>query len=190
MNYQHPLSARVKSLWRNFEQSQAKDRAQLNLTIQRALETADAAWNKSPGRMSLSQQNEIKAKIVKSVKSPFFHKARAKWDDMLVKANLKVEYWQPTDDDMRRIHNALGDDDETDEEDDPVVPQVPHAQTQSPSLQPVAPSFSTSSRTTNFSSSSYAIVNPSEFNSEEEDDLAFQVPYPVVSFPFLSPLLS
>ncbi|KAF8810937.1 hypothetical protein BYT27DRAFT_7185231 [Phlegmacium glaucopus] len=189
MNFQNPTltpataSARVRAIWRQFEMSQAKDRAQLDISVQKALEKAEAAWNKSPinGRMSRNQHNVTKVRLVKSIKTSYFEKARAKWDEKLELAGLKVEHWTDlTEDEKRRITNALGADDESDEDVVVVVSELPQASvtqpTQTSYFQPLAPSFSTSSRATNLSSSSYAFVNPSEFNSEEED-FEFETPF-------------
>ena len=194
MNFQNPpytpaaASQRIRILWQKFELSQAKDRAQLDSTIQAALEKAEAEWNKSPINIRISriQRNATKAKIAKRIKAPYFDAARAKWHEMLEPLGLKPDYWTDlTEDEKRRITNTLGAEDESDE--DAVVPEVPSAPTAQPPqphfFQPLAPSFSTSSRATNLSSSSYAFVNPSEFNSEEED-FEYEIPIsnPVVSF--------
>ena len=194
MNFQNssytPAAAnqRIRTLWRKFELSQAKNRAQLDITIQAALEKAEAEWNKSPNstRISRIQRNATKAQIAKKIKAPYFDEARAKWLKMLEPLGLKPDYWTDlSEDEMRRITNTLGAEDESDE--DAVVPEMsPPAPIVTPSqthfFQPLAPSFSTSSRATNLSSSSYAFVNPSEFNSEEED-FEFEIPFsnPVVS---------
>ena len=194
MNFQNPTltpataSAQVRTLWRHFEQSQVKDRAQLDIAVQTALDKAEAAWNKSPitGRMSRIQHNATKVRLARAIKTSYFDKARAKWDEKLERAGLKVEYWTNlTEDEKRRITNTLGADEESDEE-VVVVQELPQASipqpTQTPYFQPLAHSFSTSSRTTNLSSSSYAFVNPSEFNSEDED-FEFETTFsnPVVS---------
>lgn len=194
MNFQNPTftpaaaSQRIRILWQKFELSQAKDRAQLDLTIQAALEQAEAEWNKSPINIRISkiQRNATKVKIAKRIKGPYFDAARAKWHGMLEPLGLKPDYWTDlTEDEKRRITNTLGAEDESDE--DAVVPELPPAPVvqppQSHFFQPLAPSFSTSSRATNLSSSSYALVNPSEFNSEEED-FEYEIPIsnPVVSF--------
>ena len=205
MNFQNPpytpaaASQRIRSLWRKFELSQTKDRAQLDSIVQAALEKADEEWFKSPinVRMSKIQRNANKAKIAKKIKAPYFDAARAKWHGMLEPLGLKPDYWTDlTEDEKRRITNALGAEDESDE--DVVVPELPPPPPPQPPIvqqpppqsshfyQPLAPSFSTSSRATNLSSSSYAFVNPSEFNSEEED-FEFEIPFsnPVVSSPSL-----
>lgn len=194
MNYHNPAytpagaNMRIRTLWRTFEQSQVKDRAQLDITIRVALEEAEAEWNKFPStnRLSGIQRNATKAKIAKKIKVPYFDAARNKWNEMLEPLGLKSDYWTDlTEDEMRRITNILGAEDESDE--DFVVAEIPPAPivqpTQSHFFQPVAPSFSTSSRATNLSSSSYALVNPSEFNSEEED-FEYEIPFsnPVVSY--------
>ena len=200
MNFQNPpytpaaASQRIRSLWRKFELSQTKDRAQLDSIVQAALEKADEEWFKSPinVRMSKIQRNANKAKIAKKIKAPYFDAARAKWHGMLEPLGLKPDYWTDlTEDEKRRITNALGAEDESDE--DVVIPELPTPPPPQPPIvqpppqsshfyQPLAPSFSTSSRATNLSSSSYAFVNPSEFNSEEED-FEFEIPFsnPVVS---------
>jgi hypothetical protein len=199
MNFQNPshipagASQRIRTLWKKFELLQAKDRAQLDTTVQAAIEKAEAEWNKFPNsnRISRIQRNATKAQIAKKIKAPYFDEARAKWHEMLEHFGLKSDYWTDlTDDEMRRITNTLCAEDESDE--DAVVPELPPpivhpTQPSQPSqpthfFQPLAPSFSTSSRATNLSSSSYAFVNPSEFNSEEED-FEFEVPFsnPVVS---------
>jgi hypothetical protein len=196
MNFQNssytPATAnqRIRTLWRKFELLQAKGRTQLDLTIQAALEKTEADWNKFPNsnRMSRIQRNANKAQIAKKIKAPYFDEARAKWHDMLEPLGLKPDYWTDlTDDEKRRITNTLGAEDESDEEavvselPPPIVqPTQPTHFFQPPSL---APSFSTSSRATNLSSSSYAFVNPSEFNSEEED-FEYEVP---ISNPVVSP---
>lgn len=200
MNFQNPTltpataSMRIRALWRSFELSQAKDRAQLDLTVQAALEKAEAEWNKTPNtdRMSRIRHNATKAKIVKTIKTPYFEKARAMWHQKLESLGLQADYWTDlTEDEKRRITNTLGADDESDEE-LVVVSELPPAPivqpTQSTFFQPVAPSFSTSSRATNLSSSSYAFINPSEFNSEDED-FEFEIPSsnPVVSLSCLQP---
>ena len=194
MNFQNPpltpaiASMRIRRLWQDFELSQAKDRAQLELTVQAALKKAEAEWNKTPNveRMSRIRHHETKAKIVKTIKSPYFEKARALWHQKLESLRLKADYWTDlTESEKRRITNILGAEDESDEE-AVVVPDLPPApiiqSAQTPFFQPVAPSFSTSSRATNLSSSSYALVNPSEFNSEDED-FEYEIPFsnPVVS---------
>lgn len=195
MNFQNPTltpataSARVRTLWRSFEQSQVKDRTQLDATVLGALQKAEAEWNKAPNnvRMSRIEHNATKAKLARAIKTSYFDKARAKWHEKLECVGLKAEFWTDvTEDEMRRITHTLGADDESDE-DVVVVPEPPPAPTpaqptQSHFFQPMAPSFSTSSRGTNLSSSSYAFVNPSEFNSEEED-FEFEIPLsnPVVS---------
>ena len=193
MNFQNPAytpagaNMRIRTLWGTFELSQRKNRAQLDIIIQAALEKAEAEWNKSPttNRMSRIQRNATKAKIAKKIKAPYFENAREKWHGLLEPLGLKPNYWTDlTEDEMRRIANTLGAEDESDE--DAVVTDLPPAPivqpTQSHFFQPMAPSFSTSSRATNLSSSSYAFVNPSEFNSEEED-FEFEIPFsnPVVS---------
>ena len=190
MNFLNPsytpatVSQRIRILWQKFEHSQTKDRAQLDTTIQAALERAEAEWNKFPNsnRISRIQRNATKAQIAKKIKAPYFDEARAKWLGMLESFGLKPDYWTDlTEDEKRRITNTLGDEDESDE--DAVVPELPPPIVQPTHfLPPVAPSFSTSSRATNLSSSSYAFVNPSEFNSEEED-FEYEVPFsnPVVS---------
>ena len=202
MNFQNsaytPAGAntRIRTLWRTFELSQRKDRAQLDITVQVALEKAEAEWNKSPTtiRMSRIQRSTTKAKIAKKIKAIYFESARAKWHGLLEPLGLKPDYWTDlTEDEMRRITNTLGAEDESDE--DAVVTDLPPAPivqpTQSHFFQPMAPSFSTSSRATNLSSSSYAFVNPSEFNSEEED-FEFEIPFsnPVVSSSSLLYLLT
>jgi hypothetical protein len=197
MNFQNPsytpaaASQRIRILWQKFESSQAKDRAQLDITVQAAFEKVDDDWFKSPINIRISkiQRNAAKVKIAKKIKGPYFDAARAKWHEMLEPFGLKPDYWTDlTEDEKRRITNTLGAEDESDE--DVVVPEIPPAPApvvQPPQsshfLQPLAPSFSTSSRATNLSSSSYAFVNPSEFNSEEED-FEFEYPFsnPVVSF--------
>ena len=209
MNFQNPpytpaaASQRIRILWQKFELLQAKDRHQLDLTVQAALKKVDDEWFKSPINVRLSkiQRNANKAKIAKKIKAPYFDAARAKWIEMLEQLGLKPDYWTDlTDDEKRRITNALGAEDESD--DDVVVPELaaapppppPPPVVQQPSqssshfYQPLAPSFSTSSRATNLSSSSYAFVNPSEFNSEEED-FEFEIPFsnPVVGFPLSKP---
>ena len=192
MIFQNPshASQRIRNLWQKFEQSQAKDRFQLDITVQTALAKAEAEWNKTPlpNRTSRIQRNATKAKIAKGIKAPYFDAARAKWLDMLEPYGLKPDYWTDmTEDEKRRITNTLGAEDESDEDvvvpesqppPAPVVVQPPQAYF----VQPIAPSFSTSSRATNLSSSSYAFVNPSEFNSEEED---FEY-----EFPFSNPVVS
>ena len=209
MNFQNPpytpaaASQRIRILWQKFELLQAKDRHQLDLTVQAALKKVDDEWFKSPinVRMSKIQRNANKAKIAKKIKAPYFDAARAKWIEMLEQLGLKPDYWTDlTDDEKRRITNALGAEDESDDDvvvpelaavppppppAAPVVQQQPSQSSSSHFYQPLAPSFSTSSRATNLSSSSYAFVNPSEFNSEEED-FEFEIPFsnPVVSSSF------
>lgn len=194
MNFQNPsytpaaANQRIRTLWQKFEQSQAKDRSQLDTTIKTALEKAEAEWNNRPNssRINRIQRNAAKAQIAKKIKAPYFDKARAKWHGMLEPLGLKPDYWTDlTEDEKRRITNTLGAEDESDE--DAVVPELTPAPIVQPTqqthfFQPLAPSFSTSSRATNLSSSSYAFVNPSEFNSEEED-FEFEIPLsnPVVS---------
>lgn len=193
MNFQNPAytpavaNQRIRTLWQKFEQSQAKDRAQLDKTIKAALEKAEAEWNKFPNgnRINRIQRNATKAQIAKKIKAPYFEEARAKWHGMLEPIGLKPDFWTDlTVDEKRRITNTLGAEEESDE--DVVVPELTPAPIvqppQSHFFQPLAPSFSTSSRATNLSSSSYAFVNPSEFNSEEED-FEFEIPFsnPVVS---------
>lgn len=205
MNFQNPnftpamASARIRTLWQNFEQSQAKDRAQLDRSVQLALEKTEAAWNKTPtnSRMSRIKHNAAKVGIAKAIKTTYFEKARAQWHEKLESYGLKADYWTDlTEDEKMRITNTLGADDESDEEVVVILPEsspppIPHpTTTHSSFLQPLAPSFSTSSRATNLSSSSYALVNPSEFNSDE-DDFEFEIPLsnPVVSVPFLTNVL-
>jgi hypothetical protein len=211
MNFQTPTftpaaaSTRIRTLWRDFEASQAKDRSQLDKTIQTALEKAETEWNKVPNndRMSRIRHNATKTRIIKTIKTPYFEQARAIWHQKLESLGLKAEHWTDlTNDEKRRITITLGADDESDDEPlvvselpPPVQPQPPpvvQQPTPSPFFQPLAPSFSTSSRATNLSSSSYAFVNPSEFNSEDED-FEFEIPFsnPVVSFLFpLSPFVN
>ena len=195
MNFQHPTlspamaSTRVRTLWRTFEQSQTKDRAQLDVTIQVALDKAEAEWKKAPphDRMSRIQHSVTKTSIAKTIKSCYFEKARAMWQEKLESVGLRADYWTDlTESEKRRITNILGADDESDEDvvvvtESPPPPPISQPTTQSAFFQPLAHSFSTSSRTTNLSSSSYAFVNPSEFNSEEED-FEFEIPFsnPVV----------
>jgi hypothetical protein len=196
MNFHNPsytpatANKRIRTLWQKFENSQAKDRAQLDIAIQAALEKAEAEWNKFPNntRMSRIQRNATKAQIAKKIKAHYFEEARAKWHGMLEPYALKPDFWTDlTEDEKRRITNTLGAEDESDE--DAVVPELPPPIVQPTQISqpthyspPMAPSFSTSSRATNLSSSSYAFVNPSEFNSEDED-FEFEVPFsnPVVS---------
>ena len=204
MNFQNPsytpaaANQRIRTLWQKFEQSQAKDRAQLDITIKAALEKAEAEWNNNNNNtrtISRIQRNATKAQIAKKIKALYFEEARAKWHGKLEPFALKPDFWTDlTEDEKRRITNTLGAEDESDEDavvselpppppPPSIIVQKPPSQPSSHFFQPLAPSFSTSSRATNLSSSSYAFVNPSEFNSEEEDDFEFEIPSsnPVVS---------
>ena len=121
MNFQHPTlspgmaSTRVRILWRSFEQSQAKDRAQLDVTIRVALEKAEAEWKKAPPHDCISriQHSVTKTSIVKTIKTCYFKKARAMWQEKLESVGLRADYWTDlTESEKRRIINILGADDE------------------------------------------------------------------------------
>ena len=170
---------RVRHLWPSFEKSTVKTRATMEHKVTAAKAKADADyWKKPPNqRVSPSQLDAIKAKLAKDIRQAYFEDVRSQWQSKLTAVGLRMEDWiDISEDEMDAVSKALGDyEDESDEEAD-VVPEPPKVTPPNPTnysttfLQPVAPSLSTSTRSTNISSaSSYAFVNPSEFHSEDED---------------------
>ncbi|KAF8157091.1 hypothetical protein B0H34DRAFT_486251 [Crassisporium funariophilum] len=177
-------SARTRLLWRSFEQSLSRERSQMEGKVRVAQAKADQEYHKTSThlRMPESAHKASKAIIAKGIKEAYFEKVRSQWQAKLLQAGLKPEQWSDmTPDEMRAVGETLGGVDDESDEDLVVVQEVPQAlipeQPPTSFFQPLAPSFSVSSRSTNLSSSSYAIINPSEFNSEDEDHDYGHVPF-------------
>ncbi|KDR72679.1 hypothetical protein GALMADRAFT_252862 [Galerina marginata CBS 339.88] len=176
-------SARVRQLWQAFERSFASSRTVMEHKVNATKAKAESEYTKTPAhlRMSSSQHEELKAQLVKKIREPYFDDVRAQWQSRLEKAGLFAEDWTDmSQDEMDAVATVLGAEVEDQSDEDMVVvspPQQPAPFPQphsTPFLQPVAPSISTSTRSSNVSTaSSYALVNPSEFHSEEEDDYFF-----------------
>jgi hypothetical protein len=120
---------------------------------------------------------------------------RRQWEVKLQEVGLRMESWTDmSNEEMASVLDVLGDpEDELDENVVATDRESPPNQTfSSASLasyatppQPLAPALSSSTRSTNVSTaSSYALVDPSEFHSEEEDSGFF---FPVVSLPCYCP---
>ncbi|KAF8908609.1 hypothetical protein CPB84DRAFT_1744231 [Gymnopilus junonius] len=174
-----PPSSRVRQLWRQFEHSLTGSRLVIDHKVNAAKAKADSEYTKTPShlRMSASQHEETKTKLERQIKEPYFEGLRAQWHSKLEKAGLKAEDWADiTPEEMEQVANTLGDGIEEESDEDMVVvgptASGPFPQAFStPFFQPLAPSISTSTRSSNVSSaSSYALVDPKQFYSEDEDD--------------------
>ena len=183
----HPIAStsaspshRIRQLWKDFEKSLAGGRVAVEHKVNAARAKADSEYNKTPThlRVSTKQHEEKKTQLEKQIKEPYFEGLRAQWQSRLLKNGLKLEDWTDiTEDEMEHVANVLGDGiEEESDEDMVVVGSSITAATLPPSFsapffQPVAPSISTSTRSSNVSSaSSYALVDPRQFHSEDEDD--------------------
>ncbi len=176
-------SDRVRRLWLPFERSQRKSRSVIDHKVKALLDKADKDYGKAPleGRLSPVQHSAFKARLAKQTLVPHFEHVRMQWEKILAESGLRAEDWiDMSAEEMTSVSNVLGNlEGDTDQNMVAVQPPAPILATQAPpktyatrSAQPVviAPSLSSSTRSSNVSTaSSYALVDPSEFHSEDED---------------------
>ncbi len=177
-------SDRVRHLWPAFEQSASKNRSLINHKVKAFLAQADKDYEKTlpHQRHSLQEHNAFKARRVKGIKEPHFEAVRRRWENKLTEFGLRMEDWTDISaEEMAAVISVLGDPEENGEErmgaprqSPPSIAMPPSQAKSTASIQPVAPSLSSSTRSTNVSTaSSYALVDPSEFHSEDEDSSFF-----------------
>ncbi|KAH9477630.1 hypothetical protein JR316_0009856 [Psilocybe cubensis] len=183
-------SDKVRKLWKDFERTIPNGRNVMEHKVSAALVKAEAEYQKMPdkSRVPNEQHEEMKTNLSKKIRQAYYDGVVAQWHTKLSQAGLKAEDWSDiTPEEMETVAQALGGGIDAHSDEDMVVvhpavnpvPQTPFLAAYATSLnqRPIAPSFSTSTRTSNVSTvstassaSSYAVVNPSEFHSEEEDD--------------------
>jgi hypothetical protein len=197
-----PMSAseRIRRLWPEFKQSVSKSRILLQHKVEALLDKEEKEYEKTAPerRRSIDQHNAHKARRAKEIREPHFKTLRRQWEVKLQEVGLRMEDWTDmTNEEIASVLDVLGNPEDEAEEvavvaDQPKVPPIPKQTFSSASLasfvasppQPMAPSLSSSTRSTNVSNnSSYAVVDPSEFHSEEEDAAFF---FPVVCVPSFS----
>jgi hypothetical protein len=173
-------SDRVRHLWPAFGQSASKNRSLIDHKVKAFLAQADKDYEKTlpHQRHSLQDHNAFKARRVKEIKEPHFEAIRRQWENKLTEFGLRMEDWTDISaEEMAAVISVLGDPEENGEErtvpprqSPPSIALPPSQAKSTASIQPVAPSLSSSTRSTNVSTaSSYALVDPSEFHSEDED---------------------
>jgi len=189
-----PPSERIRRLWPVFKQSVLKSRILLEHKVEALLDKAEKEHERSSPdrRRSPDQHNAHKARLAKEIREPHFKSLRRQWELKLQEVGLRMEDWTDmNNEEIASVLDVLGNpEDEPEEpplvpEQPPQAPLPPKQSFSSASLatyatsppQPVAPSLSSSTRSTNVSTnSSYALVDPSEFHSEEEEDSSFFFP--------------
>lgn len=162
-------SARVRTLWHSFVKSSSGRRRATEHKILAATENAD---------------EEAKAGITKEIQGQHFRTLRSQWQNRLHEEGLNVAQWVDiTREERAAVTNILGEFEVEDEVAAPSPASPPIAQLNPTSYtHPLAPSMSSSTRSTNISSaSSYALVSPSEFCSEDDQDEYFN---PLMVQPF------
>lgn len=173
-------SDRVRRLWLPFEKSTVKSRSVIDHRVKALLDKADKEYGKTPpdGRVSPDQHSAYKASLAKKAMVPHFEQVRTQWEKILAQSGLRAEDWTDmSDEEMASVLNVLGNLEDDIHQDTAAAAVQPPAQvpaTQPPpttyatrSAQPLAPSLSRSSNVS--TASSYALVDPSEFHSEDED---------------------
>jgi len=150
-------SARIRTLWYGFVKSSSGRRTATEHRICAATAGAD---------------EETKAGITKDIQEKHFHSLRSQWRTLLHKEGLNGSQWiDITEEERQAVATILGEFEDQEEVIAPSPTSPPMAQLSSTGYaQPLAPSISSSTRSTNTSASSYAIVNPSEFCSEDDQD--------------------
>ncbi|KAF9525417.1 hypothetical protein CPB83DRAFT_909174 [Crepidotus variabilis] len=176
---------RIRQLWPVFEQSVSKSRSLVDHKVKAAVDKADKEYEKLPSsqQIPITQHYANKARIMKELQDPHFEKVRRQWEDQLKTNGLRMDDWADISAaEMTAVTDVLGDPEDEGSDDMVVVLEPTSILTSSaPSqpystlaLQPIAPSLSSSTRSTNISTaSSYALVDPSAFNSEDEDGAYF-----------------
>jgi len=169
--------------------------------INAATGKADADYKKTPIQqrtLTPSQHEERKVKLAKEIKERYFDSVRTDWLARLSGAGLNPEEWTDmTEGEMKNVARVLGDDDggvsgagDGDDSDGSIEEsdeELVFVQNKSGFPMANAPSMmSASMRSSNVSTSttsSYAVVNPSEFHSEDGDgDYFFNPASVMVSF--------
>jgi hypothetical protein len=182
---------RIRRLWPDFRQSVLKSRTFLEHKVEASLDKAEKEYEKTPPerRRSIDQHSAHKARLAKEIRVPHFKSVRRQWELKLQEIRLRMDDWTDmSNDEIASVIDVLGNpEDEPDEgpvaanQQSPPNPNLSTASVASYATsppQPLAPSLSSSTRSTNVSTaSSYAFVDPSEFHSEEEDSGFF---FPVV----------
>lgn len=174
---------RIRRLWPDFKQSVSKSRTLLDHKVEALLDKAEKEYEKTAPerRRSIEQHTALKAKLAKETRVPHFRSVRRQWELKLQEVGLRMEDWTDiSNEEMTSVIDVLGDpEDEPDEgaivpdrpsPPNPTFSSVPLSTYTTSPPQSLAPSISSSTRSTNVSTtSSYALVDPSEFHSEEED---------------------
>ena len=165
MSYQHSSNP-VRTLWQGFVKNSTGTRNATEHKIRAATAKADEG---------------ARAGIAKDIQEKSFRSLRTQWQSQLDKAGLNDADWVDiTEAEKEAVITILGEVEADDDDECPASSQMPP--TAYP--YPLAPSFSSSTRSTNISSaSSYAVVSPNELYSEDDGD-PFMSPLMVPSNPF------
>ena len=164
--------------------SVAKSRSLLEHKVDALIDKAENDYKKtSPERRpSIEYHNAHKERLAKDARDPHFKSVRRQWELKLQQLGLRMEDWTDiSTDEIASVIHVLGN-----PEEDP-APPIHSFSLPSSYPTPLAPSLSSSTRSTNVSTaSSYALVDPSEFHSEEEEDSNFFFPVVCLLFLFFS----
>lgn len=167
-----PPAQRVRTIWAEFEGWAEAQRKSMDRRRDEITKAQDTKWKSLPSKTRAKQDEHDarKAKLLREASEDYLTKAREEWQKRLAKNNLRDEDWgEMTGLELQKIVKVLGEDADDDEPLQLVVQNVP-TQPQHSIFNP-APPLSSTTRTSNLSastSSSYTLVNPNEFSTDDE----------------------
>lgn len=170
---------RIRRIWSEFEGWAAERRANL----ERECEKIDAKWRATPTWPRAKENNDARrAKEIREAKDKYISSVRLEWQKRLDAHRLQDADWGlMTVAEIERVEVVLGgdlDDNAVSVVEKAVVAQPPPEPQQSRSVlvppqaaapaPTPAPPLSSTARTNNSSASSYSLVHPSDFTTDDE----------------------
>jgi hypothetical protein len=160
----------VRLKWREFQWWLEPRRRTMERQRDEITKEQDAKWSATPAKSKAKKaaHDANKASMVQAQEEQHFGEARAEWQIRLERAGLSDDAWgDMTNAEQFAISRALGGDLEEEAEEPMIVENLVVAK-QAQLIPDPAPIISSSSRTSNFSTSSYTLVSPADLGSDDE----------------------